>query len=79
MSETLFFSSSTVKRNYKPIDRANGQAKKCCHKRRYFGESLLRRIHGGQPTSFMFLLTFYIIIFQNVAICPKTFCNSIDR
>ena len=54
MSETLFFSSSTVKRNYKPAVRTEGQAKKCYHKCRYFGESLLRRIHGGQPASSMY-------------------------
>jgi hypothetical protein len=56
MSETLLFASITVKINYKPTDRAKRQARKCCHKRRYFGESLLRRIHGGQQTSSIFLL-----------------------
>jgi hypothetical protein len=38
--DTIFFSNSPITINHKPTDRANGLARKCLHKRRYFRKRL---------------------------------------
>jgi hypothetical protein len=41
----------THKEKSKAKRSANGLAKKCRHKRRYFWQSFCGRMHGGKPTS----------------------------